>query len=586
MFKMAVTFMTLQDFLYSLELGQGKSLLKKGVCVLLLILGTIFYMVSEFHGFSEKEAMDAAQVGREIAEGNGFTTQVIRPQAIGALQEKLKAKSDPKLENFPEIYQAPLYPYVLGTVFKITGKPYQSPLKNLRESPFLAEKIICLFNIFCLYLSALLILVLGARVFDARVGTLAAGLFVLSDLIWKFATSGLSTSFVILLLLLVWFLFNEAMISHESGNRGRIFLFSSLSGLALGLVILTRLSLFWILIPMIILYAIIFYQRKLAPLLFTACTLLLVIPFLIRNKAISDSFWGGWGINSLANTKSFALLDSQSLILPFKMIPIAMIQATGFFLTHFQGLLGGSIVAIIAFASLFHLYKRIRARVLIYGSFLLLPFVILAGSFVQPYPETLSAWNLSIILFPFFIIGGSAFFFVLLDRLHLSHPFMQKVVFWAFVTLNGVPLALTLAPPNDLPVRFPPYYPYIIRLVSEFHKPEEMIVSDMPWATAWYGDRPSVLLPQKIKDYFWIHDFIQPSTGFWMSPLTFDRKISEIKSPELSDYERLIVRSGTPERFPLPFGTGIPPKIAGGQDAYVYYSDRPRWTEKKSDASE
>lgn len=577
--------MTFHDFIYSLELGGGKSLMRKGLALLLLIFGSIWFMVSEFHGFREKEAMESAQVARQIAEGKGFTTQSITPQAIGVLEETLKNKSEPKLENFPELHQAPLYPYLLSTVFKLTGKPYEIKTESLRESAFLAERVICFVNIIFVYLTALALLVLGSRLFDARVGTLAAGLFVLSNLVWQFAISGLSTSLLMLLLVLLWLMMNEAMIAHEEDHAGRLLLFSSLAGLFLGLIFLTRLSLLWLLIPLTLLFGIVFYQRKIAVILFVSVALLIIVPFLIRNQNLCGSFFGAWGIDPVSGKKAVSLLKTEEPLLPLKMIPIWMIQGTGHFFTQFQGLLGGSFAAILAFASLFHLYRRTRARVLLYGSISLVPFLILGGCLVESTPQALSLWNMTALILPLLILAGSAYFFVLLDRLDLGHPLLQKAVFWVFVALNAIPLVLTLAPPREIPVRFPPYYPYIIRVVSQMQEKNEMIISDMPWANSWYGDRISVLLPQKIKDYYWIHDYVQPSAGFFMSPLSFDRKISEIKSPELVDYEKILLRTGLPQHFPLSFTTGIPPKILGDQDAYFYASDRPRWMEKRPESN-
>ncbi|MEO7099261.1 MAG: hypothetical protein ABI162_07855, partial [Luteolibacter sp.] len=49
-----------------------------------LTLGNLFIM---FRGLASPQAMDQAQIAREIARGNGFTTKMIRPVAYNQAQQ-------------------------------------------------------------------------------------------------------------------------------------------------------------------------------------------------------------------------------------------------------------------------------------------------------------------------------------------------------------------------------------------------------------------------------------------------------------------------------------------------------------------
>ncbi|MES2308006.1 MAG: glycosyltransferase family 39 protein [Verrucomicrobiota bacterium] len=575
--------MSFHDIVYSLELGQGKVWMNRGLIFLLIAVLSTWYMVSEFHGFKEKEAMDAAQVGRQIAEGKGFTTEWIRPQAITLFKEKLTAKTDSenRLEKFPEIYQSPLYPYCLGFLFKITGKPYVVKLSDLRESPFRAEWVICFFNLLCTYATGIVIFILGARIFDGRVGFLSSVVFLFSDLIWRFALSGLSTSLVLLLLTVSWFFLNEAFANEENEGGGLTILWLALAGFFAGLSVLTRLSLVWLMIPMLLILLAAFRTKVWIVSFYFLTLFLTFIPFLIRNHSLTGNWLGGWGINYSPTDLAFSLLQGDEATLPLKMIPIRMVQATGYHLQNFQGLLGGSFAALLSFAALFHVFRRERSRCLQYGIFILLPFLILAGSLVNAYPDWCSIWNMGVMVLPLMTICGSAYFYVLLDRMELEYPVLQKSILVGFVLLNAAPFLLTLAPPGEMPFHFPPYYPPMIKLSAEWNQKNEVMVSDMPWATAWYGDRVSIWLPAKIKDLYWIHDYIQPISSMLLTPITFDQKISDLKSPGLVDYEKIITRVGIPANFPLPAVVALPPKNASGQEAFIYLSDRPRWQEEK-----
>ena len=59
---------------------QGRSIDIRYVALaaLAIALGLIYLFV-QFRGFSISTAMDQAQISREIAKGNGYTTQYIRP---------------------------------------------------------------------------------------------------------------------------------------------------------------------------------------------------------------------------------------------------------------------------------------------------------------------------------------------------------------------------------------------------------------------------------------------------------------------------------------------------------------------------
>ncbi len=53
---------------------------------------------------------------------------------------------------------------------------------------------------------------------------------------------------------------------------------------------------------------------------------------------------------------------------------------------------------------------------------------------------------------------------------------------------------------------YPPYFHRYIGWVATMLEPEECLVTDIPWATAWYGGRTSVLLPRHIDDFYDLHE--------------------------------------------------------------------------------
>ena len=56
-------------------------------------------------------------------------------------------------------------------------------------------------------------------------------------------------------------------------------------------------------------------------------------------------------------------------------------------------------------------------------------------------------------------------------------------------------------------IRWPPYVPPYIAVLNTWMKPDEVTVSDMPCAVAWYADRPSVWLPENVRAMTDLNDY-------------------------------------------------------------------------------
>ena len=86
----------LHDFIYGLEEGVGKRWLRLAAAILALLLILLCYNWICFRNMGTQEARDYAQLGRNIAEGKGYTTLFIRPLSIRLLQDR--AAANPPLD--------------------------------------------------------------------------------------------------------------------------------------------------------------------------------------------------------------------------------------------------------------------------------------------------------------------------------------------------------------------------------------------------------------------------------------------------------------------------------------------------------
>lgn len=71
-----------------MELGAGAGVVKAFTAILAFIALALTYDLREYQNFSTAEAMDTAQLARNLAEGRGFTTQFIRPLDLHLLRDK------------------------------------------------------------------------------------------------------------------------------------------------------------------------------------------------------------------------------------------------------------------------------------------------------------------------------------------------------------------------------------------------------------------------------------------------------------------------------------------------------------------
>ena len=126
------------------------------------------------------------------------------------------------------------------------------------------------------------------------------------------------------------------------------------------------------------------------------------------------------------------------------------------------------------------------------------------------------------------------------------------------------------------PVQYPPYLEPAINKLEAWTRPEEIIGSDMPWAGAWYAERPSVWIPNKLQDFMGLSDYARlpgPLAGLFMT--TFSRNepfYMSIYRGEYQDWQPLIFGRTDMQSFPFKESVNML-----GDLSYSFYSDSKRW---------
>jgi hypothetical protein len=589
--------MGLQEWIHKLEEGEGAVYIKRLFLFLALAGLAAAYNVREFKNFSNPEAMDSAQIARNIANGEGYTTKMVRPLSIKLMQLHQGEAVDPFKGGFPELSHAPMYPLLQAAVMKILPFKYNiaDGATFMRYQP---EVLLAGFNQFLFAALLLSLFFLARRLFDLGVALTTVGALALTELFWRYSVSGLPTIF--LALVTVWLVSCltsiEQRIREGTATDKWVIGMSVAVGLLFAIGAMTRYSYAWLALPTIGYAAATFGPKR--GVTITAALVFLALawgPWCFRNYTISGRIFGTAGFAAMEGTQYFPKdrwQRSMSQNMDFDLNKVTMDQYTKKFLVGVGESLrnevpkmGGSWLSALFLAGLLAPFRNPglrRLRYFLIGSIALFICVQSLGrTYISEMSPEVNSESLLILLAPLAFMFGVALFYTILDQIPFEMPQYRTAAVAAFVVVMSLPLIFTFLPPRSFPVAYPPYYPPYIKQIGNWTKPDELLMSDMPWAMAWYGDRTCVWttldtggsLPS---DFFAIHDHIKPVKLLCLSPITLDVKfVSDMLKGSESAWSRFaldgMMRTNVPAGFPLKYSPG------GYLPDFLILTDRKRW---------
>ena len=566
----------IHEMIFNLEEGRGRHWLRVSAGVLALFLVLICYNWFCFRNMSTQEAMDSAQLARNIAEGKGYTTLFIRPLSINLLRRHAAKVSsidasvdtpDPARVNgmHPDIANAPLYPLVIAGLMKLMPFDYRVDLKNrfwstsakepnadegrlVQSRAFRRYKpdfIISAFNQILLLVVAGLSFFLARRLFDLRTAILSTVLLLGTDLLWRFAISGLGTTFLLLVFsCLLSCLVSLEQHANDPDNQGAEspnlhskraqrmgLIYSALAGFLAGIGALIRYPFGWMIFPVFFFILLFVTKRKL--LLSLVAVLAFTLPLLlwvVRNYTLSGT---PFGTATFAVLQGGPLFPAQTLdrslnanldfpvIVFVKAAWLKFVGNIGPTIQNDLPRLGGTWVAGFFLFGLVVCGKDPRARRL--GCFLAMTLLVLATiqaairSQLSVDSVDINSENFLVLLVPGVWMYGASFFYRLLDQIHFPIPQLRTSVTCGFGLMTCLPMVLSLVAADRSPVAFPPYYPPDIQRAAGFVKNDELMMSDLPWAVAWYGHGRCMWLTQTKRDFFAINDHLKPIQALYLT---------------------------------------------------------------------
>jgi Dolichyl-phosphate-mannose-protein mannosyltransferase len=564
----------IQRAVHALEMGGLAVWVRRGLVAAVVMAIALFYFY-HFRGLATSQAMEQAQIGRSIASGKGWTTNVARPLAVTQLQANHKNTGT---NIWLDTYHAPLPSFVNAIALLSVKSSWKMAPTDLI---YAGDTAIVVMAMLIFFLSIVVLFFITRRLFDQRLAILVCALVLLSDMMWEYSLSGLPQMLLLLLFNSTVYFLVRAIQARYAGEP--VMRWLAAAGIGFGLLALTHALTIWIFLPALAFSILFFPRRGLTVAVLLGAFAIVYLPWLIRNYAVCGNP-AGLALYSVLDGVGHSE-EGWMRRLDFNLQTIGsgfrdkftgnFLNATGRIFEYF----GWNIVAISFFAALLHAFKRpdtsaVRWLILAMWTGALLGMSI----FGMKVEQGVSANQLHLIFLPIMTCYGLAFLLVQWNRLDVNVPFARFGFIGLLFLICAFPMLNTMLLSGRKPkIQWPPYIPPYIAILNTWMKPEEVTASDMPWAVGWYADRRSVLLPDTIKNFTDMSDYNVlggPINGLYLTPISgAGNTLRDVVRGEYKDWAPIIQRTFTFEKaaFPLKW-----PALLGLDNECIFMSDHDR----------
>lgn len=426
----------------------------------------ILFFAAQAKGLRHAEAMDAAQVARHVAEGDGFTTSFLRPFSLGR---------GATAAGQPDQYNAPLYPLVLAVALNLAGAN---------------DRTVAIVSTVFGLLTAVLAFVLASRLLGYAAGALAALLVSLHAGLLAASVSGMNVTMVAFMVVLLFLLIAR----HRGTAR-----WSVLCGAACALAYLTDYSVLPLLVPAMALVAL--RSRAQRPHHVVAVVVGFAVvagPWMARDWAVAGGPLSTPRAHALAaysGTYPSSVLyrtpeAPANAPLPFlrshpREVMKKLVLNAGAAESRVAGMLELVLLVLLGLALFVDLgsptANRLKWGALAAGALLVANLAI-----GEPRFDVLYA-----LVGVVAALGAVAFVAAL--RARQVGPGAQVVAATVLLCLSAFPVALSLLPGARPGKPDRASLEYLRNALPR----EAVVVTDTPWAVAWYAERTAVWLPQE-----------------------------------------------------------------------------------------
>lgn len=570
-------FERVQDWIFRLDVGTGLGFFRLGMFALGVLLVVLLYTGTQFYGLRDPEAMDMGQLGRNLWRGRGYVTQNIRPLELWYLNSIGRPPLDEKTGTQPELWTPPMYPWVLSVAFRLSPPEFEVAGGAMTLG---ADRVLMVVGWVFFLVGLAMMYVLARELFDHRVAVMSSFLYLLCNPLLESAIAGVPIGFLsVLFMVAAWGVLKAE--KWQASGRSGWWVNGALaaSALAVGLGTLTQYAFVSVLLPLIVYVAVSFPKQWMAKAgLCLGVFLLVLTPWVVRNWKVSKTMFGlshyelleGVGEGTAREIRPGELQRMYGGEIPRlrvrQQLRSALAKGRELYEVTLKDVGSNYLIAFFLVA-LLHRFRQeevFRLRRFIFWSLLT---TMMWLSVVGP-PRR----NFLTIFLPLIIVYGVAFFYVMFERLQFRTRLLRKGVVGLFALFNALPFFFMLLPPRTT-VPYPPYDGGIVTAIGRVFRQEEALVSDIPWAVAWYADRTAIWAPLKEEHYFAINDEVKLISGIYLTQQTL---LQQGVLDVIAGHQRFWIQMFQPPQnwnpqFPLQFFRPVSPD---GQQVLI--SNRPR----------
>jgi 4-amino-4-deoxy-L-arabinose transferase-like glycosyltransferase len=581
---------TTQELIHWLERGGGARWVLMGALLFGGLGVSLVVSWRQFHGAASETTLAQADIARQLASGNGFSTSINYPQAVAFLRER-GVKFDAAVP-YPDVYQAPLYPVVIAAGLRLLPHAARAALFAAAPAPpygYAADYFLLVLNVLLFGAALWLSFDLGRRMFGAPAGWLSAlGLFVAVP-VWQQVVAVNGTALMMVLGLAAFHAWWRA--ESAEGPKGSAGAAAALGAIC-GLLFLTEYS-----AGALVVVAALGTALRPGPagrakslLLLLGAFALVAAPWVVRNMAVTG-LPVGLAAQNIALKAGDSLAEPATIraTLSAKLPALDLNKLSNKFLSAVQETLrsrawsGGS-MWFTAFFAAGWLYVFKSAPVNRLRWLFAVSLVVLVGS--QAAFNSGESERLAVVwLAPLVIVFGAGFFFVLLSSNTVLGSW-PRLCAGVLLSLQALPLAHDALDPHWLHFQYPPYFPQLfqgMRRQIEASDPAGRfgLMADVPAGLAWYGRARVWAQPATLRDFYAVQ-VEQPTGELLLTPKTLDRPFfSDLNAkpktpgfltasiPRIGEWGEVyggLLTGSFPREFPL----SAPRKIT--EDLYVLFN--------------
>lgn len=495
------------------------------VTLALLSLMCVFKLYLTYRGLDQPAAMDQAQIARSVAKGEGFTTNFLRPidvMTVAAQAQKHREKFNALAMR--DTTHAPLNIVAMAVALKLTGcDDFEATAMNDGGHVYKADRVISATSMIFFILAIFLTYTLICRLFDELVACATCCFMLCSDLMLQYAVSGLPQPLMLCFLMAALHTLLSAVRAAADENVFHALFYVALTFVFVGLMCLSGWMGLWLAAGLLLFCC--FYFRPAGSYALVSAAVLLVL------LAVS-AFMNYRHTGSVLGNAMLGLYNSfgsgEESVLRAANLNNSPLQGAGFvlnFLSHtFSQLrslyvnMGSIIVVPFFFLAILNRFRRDDVQALKWAVFSMWA-ISCVGMALFGVDTPINPSQTAVLFAPMFTAFGITLVFNFLARIKYENStFAQArgLSLFLLIVVSAGPFLSTV--PNSLYLgiwigdrgrpHYPPYYPPALNVnLTAITSPEKVIVTDQPWAVAWYANRKALWIPRLVDDF---HSYLEP----------------------------------------------------------------------------